>query len=172
MDPYRWSRCEWVKMLVFVSVAGPEFKLQYHYSILLFLISYLLLCHPFKVLSISQLLTMVLKLMSLVLLDLRLKTQFMKVSEMEIQVLNLETWDIWHWLSTINSSSIILQQTSMIVQSFYCVVILQTVLNSNIKLMPLLISRIVLMKPRRRVKNCWQLLRNFRNYLKKQKKVH
>lgn len=50
----------------------------------------LLLCHPFKVLSISQLLTTVLKLMSLVLSDLRLKTQFMKVSEMEIQVLNLE----------------------------------------------------------------------------------
>ena len=90
MDPHRWLRCEWVQMLVFVSVPGPEFKLQYHYSILLFLIHYLLLCHPFKVLSISLLLTMVLKLTSLVL---RLKTQFMKVSEMEIQVLNLENWD-------------------------------------------------------------------------------
>ena len=77
-------------MLVLVSVPGPEFKLQYHYSILLFLIHYLLLCHPFKVLSISLLLTMVLKLMSLVSSDLRLKTQFLKVSEMEIQVLNLE----------------------------------------------------------------------------------
>ena len=84
-----------------------------------------------------------------------------------------ESWKLRHkGLSTINSSSIILQQTSMIVQTFYCVVILQTVLNSNIELMPLLISRIVLMKPRRRVKNCWQLLRNFRNYLKKQMKVH
>ena len=93
MDPHRWLRCEWVQMLVFVAVPGPEFKLQYHYSILLFLIHYLLLCHPFKVLSISLLLTMVLKLMSLVLSDLRLKTQFMKVSEMEIQVLNLENWD-------------------------------------------------------------------------------
>ena len=30
MDPYRWLRCEWVKMLVLVSVPGPEFKLQYH----------------------------------------------------------------------------------------------------------------------------------------------
>ena len=81
-------------MLVFVSVPGPEFKLRYHYSILLFLIHHLLLCHPFKVLLISQLLTTVLKLMSLVLSDLRLKTQFMKVSEMEIQVLNLENGDI------------------------------------------------------------------------------
>ena len=94
MDPHRWLRCEWVQMLVFVSVPGPEFKLQYHYSILLFLIHYLLLCHPFKVLSISLLLTMVLKLMSLVSSDLRLKTQFLKVSEIEIQVLNLKNWDI------------------------------------------------------------------------------
>ena len=94
MDPYRWLGCEWVKMPVFVSVLRPELKLQYHSSILLFLIHYLLLCHPFKVLLISQLLTTVLKLMSLVLSDLRLKTQFMKVSEMEIQVLNLENWDI------------------------------------------------------------------------------
>ena len=169
MDPHRWSRCECFKMPVYVSVLGPEFKLQYHCSILLFLIHFLLLCLPFKVLLISSLLTMVLKLRSLVL---RLKTQFLKVWEIEIQVLNLENWDIsncWPYIEAVLYFNKIM---SMIVQFFCCLIISQTVLSSNIKLMPFFISRIVLMRPRRRVKNCWQLLRNFKNCLKKQMKVN